>query len=64
MSTEVIDLESGIKLWVASSHTGGNAFADFNDIRKSYCKKIADELQKAGLWEAQIIDVVLSPTDF
>lgn len=50
MSTELIDLESGKKVWVASSHTGGNAYASFNTIRKSYCKKIANELQKAGLF--------------
>lgn len=44
MSTHVLDVASGRKAWVASSYTGGNAFASFEDIRNSYCKKILEQM--------------------
>lgn len=49
MSTFVVDLASGQKAWIASSHTGGNAYASFNDIRTSYCKEIIRQLLTDGL---------------
>ena len=44
MRTFVLDVASGRKARVASSFTGGNAFASFQDIRKSYSKKIVEQL--------------------
>lgn len=50
MQTRLFDVESGKTVWIASSSTGGNAYADWDDIRSSYCKKIASEMVKSNIW--------------
>jgi len=47
--TKLFDVSSGQNAWVASSFTGGNAFADFSTVINSYCDKVVDQLIEDGL---------------
>jgi len=40
VTTILIDLSNGRAAWMGSSETGGNAWASFDDIRKSYSKAV------------------------
>jgi len=50
-STSLNDVSSGALVWIASSSTGGNAYATINTVRQSYCDKVVTQLRKDGLVE-------------
>lgn len=47
--TKLFDVSSGSTAWVASSYTGGNAYANLNTVINSYCDKVVDKLKEDGL---------------
>lgn len=47
--TELHDVSSGSNAWIASSFTGGNAYANFDDVINSYCDKVVEQLKNDGL---------------
>jgi hypothetical protein len=46
ITTRVIDLRGGRVAWLAETDTRGNGFADFDDIRKSYARSLARQMQE------------------
>lgn len=44
-NTKLYDVSNGRMVWIASSFTGGNAFADFNNVTNSYCQEIVKKLE-------------------
>ena len=47
--TKLVDVSSGQTAWVASSFTGGNAYANLNTVINSYCDKVVEQLIQDGL---------------
>jgi hypothetical protein len=47
--TKLFDVSSGQNAWLASSHTGGNAYANFNTVINSYCDKVVEQILEDGL---------------
>ncbi len=42
--TKLFDVTTGQNAWLASSHTGGNAYANFSTVINSYCDKVVEQL--------------------
>lgn len=42
--TSFYDVTNGRMAWIASSHTGGNAYANFNTVMNSYCSEVVEKL--------------------
>lgn len=42
--TQLYDVSNGQKIWIATSFTGGNAYANRNTVINSYCGKTVDQL--------------------
>lgn len=47
--TRLYDVSSGQMAWIASSFTGGNAYANRNTVINSYCGKTVDQLLEDNL---------------
>ncbi|MDR3598783.1 hypothetical protein [Clostridium sp.] len=46
---KLFDVVNGKTAWIANSFTGGNAYADFNDVYESFCDKVIYKLSKDNL---------------
>jgi hypothetical protein len=46
---KLFDVINGRMAWIASSFTGGNAYANFNTVYNSFCDKIVDKLSQDNL---------------
>jgi hypothetical protein len=46
---QLFDIPSGKKAWIATSHSRGNAFADFGNMITSLADSVVDQLQHDGL---------------
>lgn len=44
VNTKVVEVSTGNTAWVASSFSSGNAFASFEHVQKSYCRKVVKEM--------------------
>ena len=42
--SRVLEVPTGKGAWAADTFSKGNAFAGFDDVRRSYCEKVVDEL--------------------
>lgn len=49
LQAKLVDTRTGKAVWVAETRSRGNAFADFDDLKRSMSSKIAQELKKDGL---------------
>ena len=47
--TKLYDVSNGQMAWIASSFTGGNAYANRNTVINSYCGKTVDQLLEDNL---------------
>ena len=47
--TKLYDVSNGKMAWIASSFTGGNAYANRNTVMNSYCGKTVDQLLEDNL---------------
>ena len=47
--TRIYDIATGETVWVASSHTGGNAFADLGTVVDSFGRRVALKLTEDGV---------------
>lgn len=47
--TKLFDVSNGQMAWIASSFTGGNAYANRNTVINSYCGKTVDQLLEDNL---------------
>lgn len=47
--TKLYDVSNGQMAWIASSFTGGNAYANKNTVINSYCEKTVDQLLEDNL---------------
>jgi hypothetical protein len=47
--TKLYDVSNGKMAWIASSFTGGNAYANRNTVINSYCRKTVDQLLEDNL---------------
>lgn len=54
-SAQLLELETGTVVWTASAESGGNAFTDQDDLRKSLVSEIIEEFRSIG--------IVASPDD-
>lgn len=44
--TRLYDISNGQMAWIASSYTGGNAYANRNTVINSYCEKTVEQLRE------------------
>lgn len=51
--TKLYDVSNGQMAWIASSFTGGNAYANRNTVINSYCGKTVDQLLEDKLIEGK-----------
>lgn len=51
--TKLYDVSNGQMAWIASSFTGGNAYANRNTVINSYCGKTVDQLLEDRLIEGK-----------
>lgn len=47
--TTMCDASTNHVIWIADSFTGGNGYASFNTVIDSYCNKVFERLENAGL---------------
>lgn len=52
--TSLYDVSNGRMAWIASSHTGGNAYANFNTVMNSYCGEVVEKLVEDKLIKVNI----------
>ncbi|MFI5251043.1 MAG: hypothetical protein ACHQQQ_01315 [Bacteroidota bacterium] len=53
---KLYDVSSGSIAWIASSHTGGNAYANFNTIINSFSDELAKRITEDGMVRQNIIN--------
>ena len=53
--TKLYDVSNGKMAWIASSFTGGNAYANRNTVINSYCGKTVDQLLEDSLIQNKTI---------
>ncbi len=51
--TTMIEASTNAVVWIADSFTGGNGLASFSTVIDSYCGKVLEQLNKAGLVQAR-----------
>jgi hypothetical protein len=61
--TKLIDVSNGNTAWLATSFTGGNAFADFNTVINSFCEETLNKLKHDNLIKIQEKDPYKDNTD-
>lgn len=46
---KLFDVSNGQNAWIASTFSGGNAYANFKTVINSFCGKIVEQLIKDGV---------------
>ena len=54
IKTRVVDLRTSRTAWLGDAETRGNGFSTFNDVRKSYARTIAKQLQSDLVFETGV----------
>lgn len=48
-SVELLDVQAGVPIWVATARSGGNGFASWEDLRNSLTDKLSKQLMEDGI---------------